>query len=491
MLRAYLKRLSKDVAAYGFSNAALRMLSFFLVPIYTRVFSPGEYGVLDVITTFSSLVSLGLMLGISAAIFRSYNECDKDGKDRLVSTGFWWQLTTCLGVCTAAALFSKGLSTLLFRSPKYSLFLAVALMTIPFRLLVGMPIDIMRLNFLKFRYNIFVLGDGLFQSLLAIVLVVFMKKGLMGVFVSGLASAVMFSTIGTLLISRHIKLRFSLADLRLLLSFGVPMVPASLSLWVMASSDRLFLVRMSNLHQIGLYSLGYRLASVQAILFGAFQLAWSPIAYSMYTEPGAERVFRKVFLYFQLVLGTVAMGLAMFSPELLRILAPPTYQGAYKVVGLISFATFLQGIFYIVSMGICFVKKMKYYAYANVIGALVNLSLNFLLIPPFGIIGAAVATVASFGAMAYFGNFWGSKLYPLGFKTHYVIVVAGVYAVFYSLALTFGSATSPGIFAAKLLLFLVFAGSLSVLLEQEERTLLRHVFLAARTRVLGGTRRNG
>ncbi len=492
MLKDYVKRVSKDAVVYGFGNAVLSAISLFLVPIYTRIFSTADYGVLDIIATASSLLSVLLPLGLSAAVFRFYHDHDEYGKKELVSTGFWYQFIVPLVICVLGALVARPISRLLFgpdRADRYATFLAVSLLTVPFNVMMRMPITIMRLNFQKVRYNLLVLGRALFQTAITIILVIFLRKGLAGVFVSGLVSAILFSGVGFALTSRHVKLTFSRAHFRLLLGFGVPMIPASLSRWIMASADRFFLVKMTSLHEVGLYSVGLKLAGLQAFLFMAFQLAWSPIAYSSYRKPEADRVFRKVFLYFLLLSSTTGMLLSLFSLEALKILTRPAYYGGHRVVGILAFARVLHAAFYMGSMGIAFANKMKYYALSVACGALLNLLLNFLLVPPFGMMGAAVATASSYGAEACLGYYWARKLYSLRLPFHKVAILAAIYVPFLAGGLWVNRLSPEMAFLIKCLAFLVFLFAVAMLLEKDEKRILGRVAARIRGRLLAAIKR--
>jgi O-antigen/teichoic acid export membrane protein len=472
MLREYVRRLSKDTVVYGFGNAVLSSISLFLVPIYTRIFSREDYGALDIIATASSLLSLLLLLGLSAAVFRFYHDEDEKGKRELLSTGFWYQFLATLVICVVGALCAQPLSAFLFGSIGYSTFVAIRLLTIPFDAMMRMPVTVMRLNFQKFRYNLLVLGRGLFQTVLTIILVVFFRKGLMGVFVSGLVSAFLFSGLGLVLTARHFRLVFSLQRFRQLLGFGVPLVPASLSRWIMGSADRFFLLKMASLGQVGLYAVGFKLASPQTFLFLAFQLAWSPIAYSIYRQPEAERVFRKVFLYFLLLSSTLGMFLSLFSLEALKLLTRPAYYDGYMVVGLLAFGRVLHGAFYMASMGIAFANKMQYYALSVACGAALNLVLNFLLVPPFGMMGAAVATSLSYGAEACLGYHWARKLYPLRLPFFKVGLVAIIYVPAVVAGVLLNSLSPPFSFLAKCLALMLLLFAIFRMLEQDDREAL-------------------
>lgn len=483
MLREYVKRASKDTVAYGLGNAALTSVSFFLVPIYTHIFSPADYGVLDIIGTASSLISTFLLMGLTAAVFRFYHDQDENGKRDLVSTGFWYQFIVPLVVCSIGALFAREISQLLFRSEEYHPFIAISLMTIPFSAMMQMPITLLRLKFQKVKYNLLVVGCGLFQTTLTIVLVVFLRKGLIGIFASGLISAILFSGVGVVLTLRQVRFRFSLRQMRLLLAFGIPMVPASLSRWVMGCADRLFLVNMTTLKDVGLYSVGFKVAGLDTFLLSAFQLAWSPIAYSIYRNPGSERVFKKVFLYFLLLSSAFGMFLSLFSLEAMKLLTRPAYYEGHKVVGFLALGTIFHAVFYLAGMGIPFANKMGYYALAIGGGAVLNLVLNPLLIPAFGMVGAAAATAFSYGGEACLGYYWARKVYPLRFPFAKVGVVAVTYVPLFLGGIALNVHLPQEALVIRCFMFMIFLGVVFLLLEREDRQVLRNVLKRARCRL--------
>lgn len=382
---------------YSLGGVAGMFIGIFLVPVYTRVFSPNEYGVIDLIATLTALLNLFLILGLDSAVGRYYVDVEENrDRKRTASTAFFY-----LAVCSAIAIsflvyLSEEISALLFGDSAYSIFLVVALAAIPFTVLFTSFQNLLRFSFRPFAFAATSIGCMLLQASLIIYFVVFLRLGISGIYMATLATFVIFSGIGFWLTRSSYSLTFSYARLKELLHFGVPLVPLSLAHYIMTYSDRYFLRYFSGLDDVGLYGVGYRLASVLGLLVLGFQKAWGPFVYSIYKDKDAKRIFSKTYDYVSIATCLAILGLSIFAKEILLILTTPDYIEAYKVIPFIatSIAAYTFGGYF--SFGIGIAKKNIHRAWSGFMAALVNLGLNYLLIPPLGMIGAAIATIISF-----------------------------------------------------------------------------------------------
>jgi O-antigen/teichoic acid export membrane protein len=198
-----------------------------------------------------------------------------------------------------------------------------------------------------------------------------------------------------------------------MLKFSVPLMPALFAVWVIDFSDRYFLMRMSTLEQVGIYSVGARISSMIILFSTSFQMAWGPYALSIQHEADAKnRYSRGLFLFLCAAL-TAATAITVFAGPILAILTRPEYYEAEKVIGFLTLGTVAYGAYLIVNIGLLISKKTILTSVAISIGAALNIILNFLLIPRFGMMGAAFATLAAYlVALALLYGF-AQKYYPI------------------------------------------------------------------------------
>ncbi|MCK5381837.1 MAG: polysaccharide biosynthesis C-terminal domain-containing protein, partial [Candidatus Latescibacteria bacterium] len=182
--------------------------------------------------------------------------------------------------------------------------------------------------------------------------------------------------------------------------------------------DRYILKLLVDYREVGLYNLGYKIAGVlNMLLIQSFSLSLLPIAYRMYGQKGDKRYYSKMLTYFVYVLFGGGLGLAFFGKELIEKFAlNPDYWLAYQVVPYLIFAYIFSGAKAVVSLGLYLKKKTNYIAYNTIGAAVLNIGLNFILIPKYKMMGAAVATIISFIALYFVTYFVADRFYKIPYE---------------------------------------------------------------------------
>jgi len=390
-----LVELAKQSSIYTVGSFAGPLIGLFMVPVYTRIFSPDDYGVIDLIQVVVSLAIAILILGTDNATGRYYVDPDNvPDRKTIASTSMFFRVSI-LGVGSVLLiLFAGEISQSVFGSSKYARFLVIALATVPFNLCFILCQNLLRYNFRSVNYTLLSVGKLLVNVSLAIWLVVFLGWGIMGVFTAMLISAIVFLAVSLIYTAKYFSFTFSLSWLRELLSYGIPLVPYSLTVYLIHNCDRYFLVNYSTLEQVGLYALGMRLASLVSFLFIGTGVAWAPMFYSIYKRDDARELYHRVANYSvaATVLGVVAISL--FAKEMLMILSTSDYYGAYIVVPILGAYMAFYHLGLRMSQGINIAKKTVHFTWISIVTAVVNIGLNFLLVPRYGMLGAALATLA-------------------------------------------------------------------------------------------------
>jgi O-antigen/teichoic acid export membrane protein len=420
-----LKRLGKHSAIYGLGGLVSRILAVLLLPLYTRYLSPSDYGKVETLIALTTVAGIALRMGITSALFRFYFDSPEPEQRRLVlRTSFWFTMSMATLGLVAGLVLSPEISELLFGSPDDWELVAASFVN----LWVNMNYEQLTSLFrLEERSTAFVSASlaNIFLTVAAtLVLVVALDKGPLGVIVGNF--------LGTLLVyvalvgyrREQLGLQFDRGLLREMNRFGVPLMPTALFLWVTNFSDRFFLVKLSDTTEVGLYSVGVRIASAMVLLLTAFRLAWPAFAYSIEDDREARRTYAYVLTYLVLVTTWVATGLTLLSPWIVDWLAAPAFESASRVVGPLTFAAVAFGGYIVVAIGLGRARRTQFNWVVTGAAAAVNVALNLILIPRYDMMGAAVATVAAYATMFVGMSWWGQRVYRVPYQWRRVLTAA-------------------------------------------------------------------
>ena len=215
--------------------------------------------------------------------------------------------------------------------------------------------------------------------------------------------------------------------------FGLPLLPAGLAIWVVDFADRLLLGRIANQHEVGLYAVGVKIASAMVLVQLAFRTAWPAFAYSLEEGPRARRTFAYVLTYTSLLGIWMSLGLGLLAPWLVRLLAAPEFAEADTVVAPLAFSGALLVAYTTLSIAATRANRTDRFWHVAAAGAIVNLVLNLLLIPDYGMRGAAAATVAAYAVLAAGMALLSQRIYPVPYEWRRLTVATGAGIALYAL----------------------------------------------------------
>jgi O-antigen/teichoic acid export membrane protein len=428
-LRPELKRLGKHSAIYGLGGLVSRFLAVLLLPLYTRYLSPSDYGKVETLIALTTVVGILLAMGITSAFFRFYFDSpDAEHRRLVVRTSFWFTMgMATLGLVLGLALSSQ-IADVLFGSTEPADLVAASFVGLWAGMNWAQITSLFRVEERSVAYVVATVANILITVGATLVLVVALAKGPLGVIVGNFVGTL--SVYFVLLAYRRdqLGLQFDRRLLREMNRFGIPLVPTAVFLWITNFSDRLFLVKLTDAAEVGRYSVGVRIASAMVLLLTAFRTAWPAFAFSIEDEREAKRAYGFVLTYLVLVTTWVATALTLLSPWIVRWLAAPAFESASRVVGPLAFAAVAFGGYIVVAIGIGRARRTQFNWVVTGAAALVNASLNLILIPPYGMMGAAIATLAAYATM-FFGMAWRAQhIYPVPYQWRRVLTatLAGV-----------------------------------------------------------------
>jgi O-antigen/teichoic acid export membrane protein len=409
--RALFKNMLKGSVLYMIAMAAPSLASLILVPIVTRHLTTSEYGVLDLFQQVSVVISVLLGVNFSSALGYFYFQPDAV-KPRVVSTTLAGALL--LGTVAGAVgwVFADPISRLVLRSPVYIPYLRLIFAAMPLSFLLEAGFSWLRA---EGRTSLFT-GAVLLRLgfIVAGTLILLLYLGLRIGAVLGaniLAVSVVSLAIAAIGIALH-GLSFDLVLFKRMLRFAMPLSMSALALFVIHFGDRFILPRYRAFEDLGIYAVAYKLGMLISLVQAAFEAYWSSQIYQIVKRPDAASVFSRTFTYLMLTLSFCALGVLVATKPALRIMTPPVYFRAAALVPILLLA------YYIRALGDFFRHLFlaqglpRHDAACNWITAAASIAAYLLLIPPYGIMGAAVATLLTFVVAAVLSMLWSYRVWP-------------------------------------------------------------------------------
>ncbi len=416
----HLKRLVTTGAAYQFGDIVAKGLALLTLPLYTRHLDTKAYGAAESLLTAVILSSILLRAGIGEAFIRFYFDDDDQERrmriSRSATAAVAW--TTTLAALLAVA-FAGPLSKLLlsFRDP---LLLDCAVLGLWAFTNLEMVYAQLRVDERKRAY-VYASGANVAMTVaFTVFLVVFAHQGARGLLLGNFgASAVVVLGLWWVL-RRRVSLRVRVADLRAMLRFGLPTVPADASVYALQVADRFYLFRVFSQSAAGQYAIAIKLATVVFVAVRGFQYAWPPLAYSIDSDEEAARLYSLVTTYYALATGVVVCGVALLGRWMVRLLAAHEYFDAYRALPWLALGWALYGLYlvFVAIAGRARVTSRNFPAAAA--GLAVNVVLLLLLVPGagagLGIAGAGIALCGAYVAMLAAMYLLTRSLFKVGFE---------------------------------------------------------------------------
>ena len=484
----YLRRLATTGAAYTAYSALSKLIAVFLLPLYTRYLTPQEYGAAEVLMASVITASIVVRLGMIEAILRFYYLPDVDRR-QVVGGGFAVLVWAATVAGAIGLLLAGPISTALLGHEDAGL-LRIAVAGLWASTLWEYVLALLRLEERARAYLAITVANVLVTIPLTVWLVVFERKGAMGLLIATYVTV--FPFIGLRLWEERgrLTLRPDRDLLRRMTRFGLPTMPAELSVYSLNFIDRLVLARSTGLAAAGLYGLAVRFAQGMTVIARGFQLAWPPLAYSIEDDDEARRVYALVFTWFAAFCAFAVVAFWLFGPWIVRLLAAPRFFGAHRALGLLATGVALYALYLVQVIILGRTGRTGLSLPATGAGMLLNLGLNLALVPPLGIVGAGIALVASYLAILLITYVLTQRLFAVPYewgRLALAAAVAGGLAAAGSLALPNHGALPLVGRAALWLAYPALLAALGFLTPEERRSLkglLRPAAVLARLRRL-------
>ena len=423
-----LKRLARHSAIYGIGGLVSRILAVLLLPLYTHYLTRADYGRVETLTAASTVLVIVLRMGITSAFFRFYFDSpDPARRVLVVRTSFWFTMAMATAGLVLGLVFAGPIADGLRLGGHENLVRAAAV-GLWAQMNYEQLTSLFRVEERSLQFVYASLANIVITVAATVVLVVVFDQHALGVLVGNFIGTLCVYLVLLGFRRYQLGLQFDRRLLREMNRFGLPLVPAALALWAINFIDRLFVAAYKGQGEVGVYSVAVRVSSAILFLMIAFRTAWPAFAYSIEDDRDARRTYAFVLTYLVLVTSWVSLALGALAPWIVDLLTASPFHRAQKAVALLAFAGSAYAAYTVLAIGSGRARRTQLNWVIAGVAAAVNVGLNVVLIPPYGMVGAAIATLA-----AYLGLFLGmflyaQRVYPVAYQWRRVLTAAGVAA---------------------------------------------------------------
>jgi O-antigen/teichoic acid export membrane protein len=433
-----IKRIFGGASIYSIGEVLTKASGFFLLPIYTRILTPYEYGIVGYLQVFLQLATILLAFGFQGAQTRFFYE-NRTDKGALGEFMFTINITSMiigvviflpvsiLGKIQGWTIGAQGIPM----HPYMTVTFATILISIVRNNISGYYR--MRQEYIKasiLQVLTFFLTAGM-----TIFLVMTFEDGAYGKILGNLVGYLGVVLIFIVFYARNFVFKFSKASLSYAIGFGGPIVIHLLLSTIHNSIDRIMLEGYLSLESLGIYTIALSVSSAMQMFVTSFNQAYQPTYYQIMSSSTANAHITvvKTFKIWLLLITTITIGGIFLGGPFLTVFAGEKFAESSKILPFLLVSVYVGSFYYFFSSAIFYFKKTKLLPIITGSSAIINISLNFLLIPKLGMVGAAVATIISHGWISIFSFYWGNKLFHIKWPFRFILV--SLTLVFVSLAM--------------------------------------------------------
>lgn len=408
-----LKAVIRDSLVYGLASILTKGLAIFLLPLYTRVLSTGDYGAYDLLITTAVATNLVVALEISQGLARFLPEAGGVAERRkLASTALWFTLTMYGVFLVAGLLAAPWLTEHLLGKMDYQGAFRLGLGFIAANGVYYLLLNQFRWELRSRAYALVSCSCAGLTLIFVVIFCLWNGMGLEGVMLSQLLACLIALFLCFWLLRASFDFVFVSKYLVAMLKFSMPLVPAGLAVFIGLYINRFALNHFGTLEDVGLFGIGSRIAGLSGLLILGVQAALTPLIYQNYQKAETPAHIARLFGWFTAVALSGCLFLALFARELLMIFATPAFVDGASLVGIMAPALLLSQM-YIFAPGIAIHKKTVLQLRVTLASATVSVLANWLLVPLYGVYGAAAATLLAATVFMSCWLFISQKLYHI------------------------------------------------------------------------------
>lgn len=392
------KLFIENFLVYGFGQIIAKIVPLIMLPIVTRLMTDSYYmGINDIMTVAVSFVSQICILGMYDAMFRMFfDREDLEYRKSICSNALISVLIVSIIIAFILVILKQSFSKLFFSESGLELLIvvcAIDVLTVSLKSIVSAPTRMQN------KKKVFLIINTLAPLIGYSVSIPMLINGeyLLALPLGSMISSIITFIIFTILNFKWFE--FKLYDQKIvkeLLIIGIPLMPTFVIYWIFSSFDRVMISKMLGNSSVGIYAIGSKLASVSQLIYAAFSGGWSYFAFSTMKEENQVDTISKVFEYLALISFTSFILISPFSKYIFDIIFTGDYVKGYETFPYLFLSPLILMLFQTISSQFLVIKKSFYVTLTLILGAILNILLNYILIPIYNIKGAAISTLIGY-----------------------------------------------------------------------------------------------
>ncbi|MBS2970703.1 oligosaccharide flippase family protein [Metabacillus sp. KIGAM252] len=394
-----LKRFGGDSLLYALMNVGTKLIAFLMLPIYTSFLGDTEYGVFENIDSITNLMTFLVIFGTDSALaFYFFEKKHAGRKMDYVRNVLLFRFAVAFILYLLSVVLGSQVSMLVAQAPGYEKTVQLAFIVLLLEALITLVLTYFRFEFLTWRVVIATVARLGMVALFSYLFLKYWEQEVDMIMFGRIAAASIIIVFLLPHFKNLITFKFDKKLMKEILIYAAPLVPASLSFWLIASANRLILTAFDGPGAAGLFGAAVKFATVITLLTSGVQMAWRPYSMSIKDKPDAKKLFGSVYVLIFAIGMFGLMGIATFIPAIFKLMVQnKVFHPASVYVPLLSLGTFLNFYYLIISVGLFIKKETKPISIQFGIAAIISLILNVVLIPAMGLWGAALAITLSYG----------------------------------------------------------------------------------------------
>lgn len=409
------KKFISNTFFYFLSSVLTQIINLILIPIYTRNMTSAQFGQYNLVSSLQSLLSIFISLRIYSGLCRFFNEVQDKNKLKNVALTFsiLWGILCCF---IFGYLLSSRIADVAFKDDVLgNYYVKFIIINSTILCLISIYTSYYSMLYKVKRVCITNISQIFLTLCFTYYYLIVLKYGILGIYKAQLISFSIVFLILFILDIKNYKFILSKINLKQMLSYGIGLAPGEISAWILTLIDRYFIKGMINLSAVAVYSMGYKIGVlIEPLFLSPFKSSFTPFKFSIYKESDGKLRIKEMFNYFNFVGWFIVLGLSIFADIAIKILSTKEYNQSYKIVVIIAFSYYLWGLAEFYELGLQIANKMHIDSLIVTISAIFNILFNYLLIPKFGIYGAAFATCIAYLIANVLYYLTGRKYYNLG-----------------------------------------------------------------------------
>lgn len=407
-----IKGLLKDTVVYGLSKYLGVFAAIFLMPIYTRLLSKVDYGIMEIVNSWNNFVIMLIPLGLSSSVIRFYEEIKSNPYDKKRYLGSMLSsLIVISGLYTIVMLlFKSSLAKVISESNDsneiymHSIWIAIS------AIFISHFLTILQAKFHKYRYLIVSLTNLMVLVILGFIFVYYQNMGIVGFFRASSIASIISLVICLIFTKNELYLHIDKKALKIILNYSLHILSVGILFNLVNLLDRFIISEFIDLSNVGIYSIGVRISSIMGLAISSFALAWFPLALKIKDEQNSQVIYQKIHKLYFTVSAILLSGLILSSREIISLFAPD-YNNAYFTIVILGTYLVLNGSIYFYSLGLHITKKTKYLTTSAVAAIITNIVVSISLVSIMGISGVALGTLSGTIIWVAIQLYYSQKMY--------------------------------------------------------------------------------